>query len=129
MAKKFLFRGKTLEELKEMDLEEFSKLLGTRGRRNLKRGLTKQQKKLLEDIRKSRGSDKLVKTHVRDMVILPEMVDTTIGIYNGQTFLTVIIKPEMIGMYLGEFAPTRKRVMHSSPGVGATRSSRFVPLK
>jgi small subunit ribosomal protein S19 len=98
MAKKFLFRGKTLEELKEMDLEEFSKLLGTRGRRNLKRGLTKQQKKLLEDIRKSRGSDKLVKTHVRDMVILPEMVDTTIGIYNGQTFLTVIIKPEMIGM-------------------------------
>ena len=74
MAKKLLFRGKTIEELKEMDLEEFSKLLKSRQRRSLKRGFTEQQKKLLEKIRKNRGRGKPIRTHVRDMIIIPEMV-------------------------------------------------------
>ncbi|MEM7819846.1 MAG: 30S ribosomal protein S19 [Candidatus Aenigmatarchaeota archaeon] len=129
MARKFTFRGKTLDELNAMNLEEFSLLLNSRGRRSLKRGLTKQQKKLLEKIRKFKGEDKLIRTHVRDMVILPEMVGSKLGIYNGKEYIPVVITENMIGHVLGEFALTRKRVKHSAPGIGATRSSKFVALK
>ena len=75
------------------------------------------------------GKPLVVKTHCRDMVVIPEMVGTTFGIYNGRDFVEVTITPEMIGHYFGEFAPTRARVQHGDPGMGATRSSMFVPLK
>jgi len=129
MAKKFDFRGKSFEELEKMNLEEFSKLLNARQRRSLKRGFTKHHKKLLQNIRMFKGKDKLIRTQSRDMIILPEMVGSKIGVYNGKEYVPVIITKEMIGRYLGEFAMTRKRVMHSAPGVGATKSSKFVPLK
>ncbi len=129
MAKKFSYHGKTLEELQSMTLEEFSKIVPSRQRRSLLRGLTKQEKKLLEKIRKFKGQDKLIRTHVRDMIILPEMAGIKMGIYNGQEFVTVAIDPAMIGHYLGEFALTRRRVKHSSPGLGATRGSKFVSVK
>ena len=129
MAKKFLFRGKELEELKKLGLDEFSLLLNSRERRSLKRGFTRNEKKLLERIRKNRGGDKLIRTKERDMIILPEMVDVKLGIYDGKEFKTVTIEASMLGHRLGEFAPTRGRVKHSAPGLGATRSSKFVPLK
>ena len=53
MPKAFTFRGYSLEELKKMSIAEFAKLLTSRERRSLTRGLTDQQKKLLEDIRKN----------------------------------------------------------------------------
>lgn len=126
MAKVFTFKGKSLEELQKMPLEEFAKLLPARQRRSLKRGLTVRQKKLLERLRKK---EKPVKTHVRDLIILPEMVGKRVLVHNGKEWISVDIKPEMLGHRLGEFALTRKRVMHSAPGVGATRSSKFLPLK
>lgn len=129
MAKKFLYRGKTTEEIDNLTLEEFSKLLNARERRALKRGLTKQEKKLLEKVRKNKGKDKLIRTHARDMIVLPEMVGAKMGIHNGKEFKMVIIDAAMVGHRLGEFALTRQRVKHSAPGLGATRSSRFVPLK
>lgn len=129
MAKKFLYRGKGIEELQGMTLEDFSVLLPARQRRSLKRGITKQQKELLEKVRAMKGKDRLIRTHVRDMIILPEMVGSKIGIHNGKEFVPVMIEESMIGRYLGEFALTRKRVKHSAPGLGATRSSKFVPLK
>ena len=129
MAKKFMYRGKSIEDLEAMTLEELTSLLPSRQRRALRRGLTKQQKKLLESVRKSKGKEKPVRTHVRDMIILPEMVGAKMAIYNGKEWQLVLILPEMIGHYLGEFAMTRKQVKHSAPGLGATRSSKFVPLK
>lgn len=129
MAKKFMFRGKTLEELEQMSLEEFSKLLNSRQRRSLEHGLPKQQKKLLANIRHFKGRDKLIRTHARDMIILPEMVGAKLGIYSGKEFKMVIVEDSMIGHRLGEFSLTRPRVKHSAPGLGATRSSKFVPLK
>ncbi|KYO30540.1 hypothetical protein Y1Q_0008192 [Alligator mississippiensis] len=72
---------------------------------------------------------KVVKTHLRDMIVLPEMVGSMVGVYNGKTFNQVEIKPEMIGHYLGEFSITYKPVKHGRPGIGATHSSRFIPLK
>jgi small subunit ribosomal protein S19 len=129
MAKKFVYRGHVLEELENMSLEEFSNLLPSRHRRSLKRGLNKEQKGLLEKIRNNKGKDRLIRTHARDMIILPEMVGAKIGLHNGREFAVISITEQMIGHYLGEFALSRKRVQHSAPGLGATRSSKFVPLK
>ena len=131
---KFHYRGYTLEELKKMSMDEFIQLLPARARRSLKRGLPPRQKKLLERLRrayraKKRGKDILTRTHVRDMLIFPEMVGLKIGIYNGKSYETVDVKPEMIAHYLGEFSLTRRHVQHGSPGIGATRSSKYVPLK
>jgi len=131
---RFKYRGYTLDELKKMNMDQFIQLLPARARRSLKRGLPPRQKKLLERLRrayraKKRGKDLLTRTHVRDMIIFPEMVGLKIGVYNGRIFELVEIKPEMIGHYLGEFSLTRKRVQHGSPGIGATRSSKYVPLK
>ncbi len=129
MAKKFTYRGKTIEELVEMNLEDFAKLLPARQRRNIKRGMNKQCKKLLETIRANKGNDKFIRTHVRDMIILPEMVGAKMGIHNGKEFKPVILEEAMIGHYLGEFSQTRGKVKHSAPGLGATRSSKFVAQK
>ncbi|MEM5872265.1 MAG: 30S ribosomal protein S19 [Candidatus Aenigmatarchaeota archaeon] len=126
MAKVFTFRGKTLEELQKMSLEEFAKLLPSRQRRRLLRGFSEKEKKFLEKLRKS---DKPVKTHLRDFIIIPEMVGKKVLVHNGNSWVGVDIKQEMLGHRLGEFALTRKRVIHSAPGVGATKSSKFLPLK
>ena len=131
---KFHYRGHTLEELKKMNMDEFVRLLPARARRSLRRGLPPRQKKLLERLRrayraKKRGKDILTRTHVRDMLIFPEMVGLQIGVYNGKSYEVVEVKPEMIGHYLGEFSLTRRNVQHGSPGIGATRSSKYVPLK
>ncbi|MCX8196459.1 MAG: 30S ribosomal protein S19 [Acidilobaceae archaeon] len=132
--KKFKYRGKTLEELLKMQPQELAKLLPARQRRSILRGFTPQQKKLLARVKKIRrmlteGSlDKapVIKTHARDMIILPEMVGLTIAVHNGKEFVSVKIVPEMIGHYLGEFAPTTKTVQHGEPGLKATKSSLHV---
>jgi small subunit ribosomal protein S19 len=127
MPKKFTYRGLSLEELKKLSIDEFARLVKSRERRTLKRGLTEGQKRLLERVRKNPKG--FHKTHERDMVILPEMVGVKFGIHNGKKWVTVEIKPEMIGHRLGEFALTRERVKHSAPGVGASRSSKHVSIK
>ncbi|WP_048149477.1 30S ribosomal protein S19 [Palaeococcus ferrophilus] len=129
--KEFYYRGYSLEELMNMPLDKVAQLLPSRQRRSLKRGFTQDQKKLIRKIRLAKKGKykKPIRTHSRDMVILPEMVGMTIHVYNGKEFVPIEIKPEMIGHYLGEFALTRKIVQHGSPGVGATRSSMFVAVK
>ena len=127
MAKIFTYKGHTVEELKTLSLEEFSKLVSSGKRRSLKRGFSPLQKKLIQKARKSEG--KLIRTHAREMIILPEFIGKKFAVHNGKEYIPIEIKPEMIGLYLGEFAPTRKRVQHSSPGMGATRGSKFVALK
>ncbi len=128
VKKEFTYRGMTEEEMKNIPIDEFLQYLPARKRRSLTRGLTKRQNKLLQDIKNSK-SDKIIKTHLRDMVILPDFFGHSIGVYNGKEFVTVHVKPEMVGHYLGEFALTRKEVKHAGPGVGATRSSKYMPLK
>lgn len=123
---KFVFRGKSLEEIEKMDLNEFSKLLTSRERRCIKRGFSYEQKKMLKKIKEGKN---FVKTHRRDTVILPQMINKKIAVYSGKEFVTIEITPEMIGHRLGEFVMTRKETKHSSPGMGATRGSKFVPLK
>src|SRR3989338_2482239 len=92
----------------------------------LRRGFTEQEKIL---IRKIRENQKNIETHCRDMVVIPEMFGTTVKVYSGKEFIPVIIEPDMIGHYLGEFVLTRRRVQHSAPGIGATRSSASLSVK
>ncbi|CAL1295784.1 unnamed protein product [Larinioides sclopetarius] len=101
-------------------------LLNSRARRTISKGL---KRKPLALIKKLRKEPEVVKTHLRDMIVVPEMVGSIVGVYNGKTFNQVEIKPEMIGHYLGEFSITYKPVKHGRPGIGATHSSRFIPLK
>lgn len=129
--KQFKYRDKTLPELNKMDLKEFSKLLPARQRRSIKRGFTEQQKILIKKIQKAKQGlhKKPIKTHVRDLIVLPDMIDLTIHIYNGKEFIPVKIMPEMIGHYFGELVLTRQKVQHSAPGLGATKSSSAVTAK
>ena len=134
MPKEFMYRGHSLDNLLGMSMDEFINLLPSRQRRSLLRGLTPEQRILLEKLRKAKeaqkkGEEVTIKTHVRDMVILPEMAGMKIMVHNGKEFLIVEIKPEMIGHYLGEFAITNRPVRHGTPGIGASRSSMYVPLK
>ncbi len=124
-----------MEQLQQMPMDNFVALLPSKARRKLLRGLSPENRKLLEAIRnlkragKASGGAPLLKTHCRDMVILPEMVGVTIAVHNGKEFVPVEIKPEMVGHLLGEFAVTIKKVVHGNPGIGASRSSMYVPLK
>jgi len=134
MPKEFAYRGYSLNQLQSMSMDEFITLLPSRQRRSLHRGLRPEQRILLENVRRAKennakGASGQVKTHVRDMIILPEMVGSTLLVHNGKEFIPVEIKPEMIGHYLGEFAITNKPVRHGTPGIGASRSSMYVPLK
>ncbi len=131
MPKEFRYRGRTLEELNSMSTEALLELLPSRARRSLNRGVSEEKRKLLEDAR-AKKEGKLegeIKTHARDMIVLPTMVGLTIGVHNGREFVNLEVKPEMIGRYLGEYVITNKKVVHGTPGIGASRSSLYVPLK
>ena len=128
----FTYRGHTLEELQEMSVEDVAELLPARQRRSIERGLSVEKQKLLEEAREAGQEETAndpIRTHLRDMPIVPEMVGVTFAVYTGQSFERVKVEPEMIGHYLGEFQLTRTSVEHGQAGIGATRSSKFVPLK
>lgn len=126
--KEFTFRGLTLEELKALPFEEQLGYFPSRARRTLLRGLTDEQQKLREDIRSTKPGTP-VKTHRREMIVLPEMVGHVISLHSGKVFQNFQIQPEMVGHYFGEFALTRTFKVHGGVGVGATRSSKHLPLK
>jgi small subunit ribosomal protein S19 len=125
--KEFMYRGYTLEELLALSREEVVALLPSRARRNMRRGLNEENEKLLKLIKDE--PTKVHRTHRRDMIVLPEMIGKKVAIYSGKEYKEVEIQPEMIGHYLGEFVQTRRFDKHAGPGVGATRSSKFLPLK
>ncbi len=131
MAKELTYKGKTKEDLDKMNLQDFAKLVPSRHRRTILRGFTEAQKKLLKKIISTREGKykKNIKTHCRDMVILPEMVGLTIYVHTGKVFMPVIVVFEMLGHRLGEFVDTRTRIKHSAPGIGATRSSSSQSVK
>jgi len=124
-----------LDALLDLSSEQLMGLVHARARRKFTRGLQRKPMALIKKLRKAKKEaaehekPAVVKTHLRDMVIVPEMIGSVIGIYNGKVFNQVEIKAEMMGHYLGEFSITYKPVRHGRPGIGATHSSRFIPLK
>ncbi len=49
-----------------------------------------------------------IQTYSRSSTIYPDFVDLTIQVYNGKTFIPVVIDERKVGRKLGEFSPTRK---------------------
>ena len=128
MAKKFMYRGKSAEELSALPLDEMVRLLPCTLRRTMKRASPKIRK-FLERLRAAKKSGKVLKTHLREMPILAEMIGMHLKVHNGKEFADAVVAPEMVGKRLGEFAITTKLVKHSGPGIGATRGSKSVDLK
>jgi len=134
MPKEFTYRGHNIQELQQISMDDFIKLLPARKRRSMLRVPPDEQRKLREKIWKARrakeqGHAITIKTHCRETIILPEMVGLTIHVHNGKEFVPVEITPEKIGRVLGEFSITNKRVNHGTPGIGASKSSMYVPLR
>ncbi len=132
MVKEFDYRGIPLDQLQNMQLEKLFEIFPARARRSLTRGtITDGKRKLMEEIKQDKAgkSKNPIKTHIRDLIVLPYMVGVTVNVFSGKEFLPVTITPQMIGHYLGEYVRTNKRVVHGAPGVGASRSSLYVPLK
>ncbi len=122
----FTYRGYKIDELKAMGVTELIPIMPARVRRKVKRGLSRGEETLLQKVR---DGDQKIRTHLREMIVMPDMVGKSIEIYNGKEFMKVEFQPEAVFHYLGEFALTRKRVTHGSAGIGATRGSKYVPLK
>ncbi|MBU0894347.1 MAG: 30S ribosomal protein S19 [Nanoarchaeota archaeon] len=126
--KTFTYRGKTLEELKTLDVREFAKYLRSRERRNVLRNF-QEIEKFIKKSKEKQKRNKKIKTHQRDLIVVPEMVGMNIQIYNGNTFVSVEVIGEMLGHKFGEFAPTRPKVKHSKAGVGATKGTKHKSKK
>lgn len=120
--KQFTYRGKTLEELNKLSIREFAKYLPSRERRYVLRNFNEIEK-FMNRVREKKKKGKDIKTHYRNIIIVPEMVGLTISIYNGKSFLPIQITEEMLGHRLGEFSQTRNKVKHTKAGVGATKGS------
>ncbi|MDE1825366.1 MAG: 30S ribosomal protein S19 [Candidatus Micrarchaeota archaeon] len=128
MARVYTFRGMTIEELQKLSVEDFTKILTSRQRRAIVR-LGISYKSLLSKVAMAKKTNKLVKTQVREAVILPSWVGMNFAIHNGKEYKQFEIRPEMLGHRLGEFAFSTKRVQHSAPGIRATRGSKFLAVK
>lgn len=126
--REYTLRGLTLPALQALTLPELAKVLPARARRSIRRGFTEETQRFFEHL-ETHPKDKPLRTHCRDALVLPNHVGRRVAIYTGKEFKEIEIRPEMIGHYYGEFALTRRFEKHSGPGVGATRSSKFMPLK
>ena len=131
MVREFTYRGLPQKELEELSLDKLLKLFPARSRRSLTRGINDNKRKLIGEIKAAKeGKLKTpINTHLRDLIILPNMIGTTVNVFSGKEFVPVTITSEMVSHYLGEYVITNKRVSHGAPGVGASRSSLYVPLK
>jgi len=129
MVKEFTYHGLSKEELANIPNEKLLKLFTARIRRSLTRGTMSDDKKKLMEEMKDKNNKNPIKTHLRDVIILPYMVGVTVHIFSGKEFVPITITLQMVGHYLGEYVITNKRVNHGAPGVGASRSSLYVPLK
>ncbi len=128
--KEFTFRGKTLEELGRMSLQDFAKLCTSRARRSLRKYAQQEpfqhflaKVKKAKEAMKAGKQPKPVRTHGRDFIVAPQMLGVQVAVYHGKEFMQFEVKDRMLGHYLGEFVLTRKRLIHGKAGIGATRSS------
>jgi len=126
--KQLTYHGKTIEELQKLDVREFAKHLRSRARRTVLRNFQEHE----DFINRSQvkiSKKKAIKTHSRDLVVVPQMVGMRIQVYNGNKFVPMEVTIEMLGHKFGEFAPTRAKIKHGSAGVGATKGSKHKAKK
>jgi small subunit ribosomal protein S19 len=122
------YRGKTIESLKKLDIREFAELLKSNEKRTLMRQYGEVERFLLRFNNKILKG-KQIRTHQRELVIVPKMVGLKINVHNGKEFFPIDITIDMLGHRLGEFSVTRSKVKHGAAGIGATRSSASASVK
>lgn len=121
-SKELFYRGKNLEELKKLDVREFAKYLPSRSRRSVLRNFQAIEN-FVKRCEATASTKKKIRTHLRDIVVVPKLVGFSISVYNGRTYNEITITHNMLGHRLGEFSLTRGKVAHGKPGLGATKSS------
>jgi len=126
--KEFKYHGKTIEELKTLDVREFAKIVRSRQRRTILRNF-QEIEDFVNRAKTKQSKGKKIRTHKRDLIVVPQMIGMNIQIYNGNKFIPIEIVGEMLGHKFGEFAPTRARIKHSKAGVGATKGSKHKSKK
>ena len=126
--KQFTYKGKTIAELKELDVREFAKFLPSRQKRSVLRNF-QEIETFIDRCKNKLKKNKKIRTHKRSLVIVPDMIGIKMQIYNGHLFIPVEITGEMLGHKLGEFSATRTRVKHSKAGVGATKGTKHKSKK
>ena len=122
-SKDVYYRGKNVEELKKLDVREVAKYLDSRCRRSVLRHFDIIEK-FVKRCETSQATKKKIRTHLRDIIVVPEMVGMSIQVYNGKTFNQIDIIGEMLGHKLGEFSLSRAKISHGKAGVGATKGSK-----
>jgi len=127
-SKEHFYRGKSLDFLKSLDVRECAKYLPSRSRRSVLRNFQTIEN-FIKRCENKLSKKKKIRTHLRDIVVVPKLVGMTIGVYNGKTFNEIALTHNMIGHRLGEFSLTRQKVSHGAPGIGATKSSSGVQKK
>jgi small subunit ribosomal protein S19 len=130
MAERIAFRGMTPSQLTSLTNEQYLKMVNSRERRSIKRNAV-NYKKLAEKVEKFKKNNigKPIRTHVREAVILPSWVGMRFEVHNGKEFKQIVITANMLGHMLGEYSHSTKRVLHSAPGIRATRGSKFLAVK
>jgi len=126
------YRGKMADELSKMSVSDSLPMLTSRARRTLTRvakNKSLQVKKFMKKVAGMKDPAKVIRTQVREAVIVPEWLGRTFAVHNGKDWKNVHVSVDKLGYRLGDFAHTTGRVLHSGPGVGATRGSKFIPLK
>ena len=126
--KELTYRGKTIEELKKLSVREFAKYLRSRERRTVLRQF-QEIENFINRAESKISRNKPIRTHSREMIIVPKMVGMKIYIHNGKTFILANITEEMMGHRFGEFSLTRVRVKHGKTGVGATKGTKHKSKK
>jgi len=126
--KQFTYKGKTIEELKKLDVREFAKLINSRQRRTVLRNF-QEIENFVNRAKRKQAKNKKIKTHKRDLIIVPEMIGMKIQIHNGRNFLPIEIIEEMLGHKFGEFSLTRAKIKHGKSGVGATKGTKHKAKK
>ncbi|AFN83449.1 ribosomal protein S15 [Encephalitozoon romaleae SJ-2008] len=134
--RRYTYRGVPMEELEKMSFSEVAKLFPSRLRRKVRRGLSSREVQLIKDCIATKAActfntekPEMVRTQARSAIIWPVMIGALVGVHVGNGYLPIEIKPDMVGFKLSEFAPTRVIPKHGRPGIGASSSSKFVPLK
>lgn len=126
--KEFKYRGKTIEELQKLDVREFAQILKARERRTALRQF-QEIEKFVNKAKEKQNKNKKIRTHNRNLIIVPQMVGMKIQCHNGNQFISFDVTGEMLGHRFGEFAPTRARIKHTKSGVGATKGTKHKSKK
>jgi small subunit ribosomal protein S15e len=133
--KKFTYRGLELEQVLDLNQQELIDFVNARARRRIKKGMGPKYRAYVNKLKKAKAAagpldrPEPIKTHLRNMVIVPEMIGAQVAVYNGKVFNIAMITADMVGMFLGEFSITYRPVRHGRPGIGSNNASRFIPLK